>query len=331
MPIQSASSARVQDVVLTRVIHGYRQQQFIGPMFLPIVPVTTRTGRVVQFGKEIFNVYNTRRAPGDTIKRFQTQYSNSQYELVQDAIAAEVPVEIYEEANNGQARINLRNRSARSAMGSVMLNMEIECAKVIQDSSSYETANTVTLSGTDRWDDYSNSNPSVAVRNWKEAVRDQIGVEPTRLGMSAKVFHKLAEHPLIKDKLKYTSKESLTPAMLAALWEFSGGVYIGKGKKLGTDGVTLSDIWSKNVWLAYVPEDAPTETGTVPASGMAKETPSFGYIYQLENYPMAEPEKYDDDKRVYFYTVVNEHIPKLTGLGGTGKVGAGFLATTVIS
>lgn len=329
MPIPSLDSARVVDPVLTTVAHGYRNPQFIWNRFFPPVPVGTRAGKIMKFGKEDFALYNTRRAPGDNIRQVQSTYSSDSYSLYQDALAEKIPVEYFEEALNGAARINLRNSGPQKAMQKISLRLEYDCAQVLQNPTLYEPTNTIALSGNDRWDIYNNaaSNPSQDVRAWKEAVRQQVGVYPNVAGLGATVFGAVAEHPSIQDKLKYTGRDSLTPAMLAALWELDA-VYIGQSLVKDDTSDSLADIWGKNFWLCYVPGGT---VSPVPENDAMREQPSFGYTYQLQGYPIAQPERYNADNNSYLYPVIAERQPVLTGMGTTGKCGAGFLATTVIN
>jgi hypothetical protein len=281
MPIQSLTRARVQDPVLTNIIWGYRQPQFIGTRMLPLVPVGTRSGRILKFGKEDFALYNTRRSPGGTILRVQSQYADDQYLLYQDAIAEEIPLELFEEALNGAARINLRNSGPKKSMRKNTLRLEKDIADLVQDASRYETSCTVALSGNDRWDVYGQaaSNPSEDIRAWKEAVRAQMGVYPNVAQIGPLVFNKVAEHPDIKEKIKYTSQDSVTPAMLARLWELDE-VLVGQAVALNDAGQT-TDIWGKTVTLAYVP--GRRNTLPIPEEGAMKEEPAYGYTYQLQN------------------------------------------------
>lgn len=327
MPIMSLTKARITDPVLSNIIQGFRQPSFIGQRFMPPVPVAARAGYVVQFGLEDFALYDTRRAPGSRIKRTQSQYASRTFTLYQDSIAEEVPLELFEEALNGAARINLRLNAPRKAMRKVMLRLEKDIADLIQNPALYESSNTIAVSGAGRWD-VDTSNPKVAVQAWRQAVRAQTGTYPTRLGMGSAVFDATVEHPKVRDRFKYTSSESVTKDMLAKYFEVES-IEVGEAAALNSAGV-LTDIWGKNVWMAQVPG---SQTGAlpVPQADSAREEPAFGYTYVLQNYPIALPERFDEDCASFVYAVMAERSPELVGMGATGKVGAGFLATTVIS
>jgi hypothetical protein len=324
MPVMPLSQARVADPVLTNVVQGFKQAQFVAGFLSPSVPVSLRAGKVIEFGKENFILHNTRRSPGGTVQRKRSRYGSRSFELYQDAIAEEVTLEEAEESANGAARVNLRTSAPKRAMGTIMLNLEKDTADLMQDSTKYETNNSVALGVSDRWDNYgsSASQPLQDVNAWKEAVRDQIGVYPNRMVIGPKVFLAL---------IKYTSSDSVTLAVIANYFDLPGGVAVGGGKYLADDG-SLADIWGKNAILGYVPEEANNSMGyLMPQAGMDKETPSFSYTYVLNGYPMAEPERWDADKGVFVYPVWAERVPELVGMGMTGKVGAGFLGRTLVS
>jgi len=278
-------------------------------------------------------LHPTRRSPGGDILRKRSKFGNRSFELYQDAIAEEVTLEEAEEAVNGAARINLRANAPKRAMRSIMLTLEKDTADLMQTAAQYETANTVALSSGDRWDNYASasSNPSQDLNNWKEAVRDQIGVYPNRMIIGPKVFLALKDHPLIIERVKYTSSDSVTLSLISQYFDLPGGVKVGGGKYLD-DSDNLADIWGKNVILGYVPDAATNSMGYLtPQPGLDKETPAFSYTYVLDGYPMAEPERWDADKGVFVYPVWAERSPELVGMGATGKVGAGFLGTTVVN
>lgn len=79
---------------------------------------------------------------------------------------------------------------------------------------------------TAQWDDYSASDPIKAVDNAKRAVRVKTGRDPNKLVLGLDVFNALKEHPDLVDRIKYTSSDSVTEAMIA--------------KRLGVDSVIVA-------------------------------------------------------------------------------------------
>src|SRR5258707_221420 len=95
----NASQVRVIDPILSTVALGYRNQQFVGDVLFPQVPVDISGGQILSFGKEAFVVYNARRAPGGNTKRIDFAYSGAKYSLLEDSLEAKVPFEWMRDAS----------------------------------------------------------------------------------------------------------------------------------------------------------------------------------------------------------------------------------------
>lgn len=68
------------------------------------------------------------------------------------------------------------------------------------------------------WDDYA-SDPERNVDDAKNAVVKSTGFEPNVMTVAYSVHQALKRHPLIKDRIKYTSSESITAAIIAKYFE----------------------------------------------------------------------------------------------------------------
>jgi hypothetical protein len=312
MPLMSLSDVRVQDPVLTSVVQGYSQAELVGPFLFPEVPVTQRSGYVITFGKSDFALFDTRRAPGAATKRRTTNYSNRKFTLFQDSIEGELPIEHLEESQNAQVPIDLQEATAEGAMASIQLRLEYDIATLATDTNNYDTNNKQALSGTDRWDN-SGSDPRSLMDSWKEAVRAKIGRYPNSALFGPNVFNAAKNHADLRDQIKYTSEKSITPEMLAQLFDLSRGIKIGSSLVLDETTGELMDIWGDAIILAYVPEQITT-----------RREPSYGYTYTLKNYPVAEEPYYDRNHKTWYFPVTSERSPELTGQD------AGFLVTTVV-
>ena len=159
----------------------------------------------------------------------------------------------------------------------------------------------LTLTGTDQWNDYANSDPVADVKAAREAIRSSVGVYPNVMMISAQVMVSLTEHPKITDKIKYTQTAVVTAELLAVLFEVDK-VVVGKALGFDTAGNNI-DFWGKDVVLAYV-----------PAGSMGAEEPSYGYTYTLENHPLVETPYWDNTAKSWVYGVAHERIPVLSGI-----------------
>lgn len=311
MPQMSGSQVRVVDPVLTEVARGYSNPAFVGSGLFPYVPVGVRGGKIVQFGKEAFRLYNTARAPGAQVAVAQFGYSGLNYALNDHAIAGLVPIEHLEDASVVPG-MDLGSAAVLFAKNSINLRLEVEQAAIARTAASYAVGNKATLSGTSQWS-HASSFPIQAIEDAKEAIRLQVGVRPNTLVIGAKVFAALKQHATIVDRIKYTSREVATPELLASLFGLDR-VLVGDAVSQDADG-NMQDVWGKDAILAY--------TNTAPLASMG--APSYGYTYRLRNYPVAEMPWLDRDIESWKYPVRDSVAPVIAGAE------AGFLWTAAVA
>ena len=295
----SVSQVRVIDPVLTEIAQGFRHVEHVGHTLFPSVAVQVSGGQVLEFGKESFKLYQARRAPGTATKRVQFGYLGKSFSLVQDALEGQVPREYLRDAAHVPG-IDLGQRAINSTMRALSLTLEYDQATLATMASNYDTDHKMSLSGTDKWSDAS-SDPAGDIDIGKEAVRASVGVYPNTLVLSAQAFNAVKEHPKVVERFKYTSRDSVTPDMLAALWDLHK-VVVGKAVAFDDSGNDI-DIWGNNAILAYVP---------ITSSGM--EDPSFGYTYTMQNHPLVEKPYYENNAKSWIYPVTLERLPVLTGI-----------------
>ena len=139
-------------------------------------------------------------------------------------------------------------------------------------------------------------------------MRSQTGKRANTVLLSPKAFNAVKQHPKIIDRIKFTSRDSVTTDLLATLWSVSRVVV---GDAIYEDQATglLADVWGKDVVVAY------TEIGTLADAGL----PSYGYTYRLRGYPLVEVPYMDRSAKLWAYPVNDERSPVLAASG------AGFL------
>lgn len=303
--------ARVIDPILTNIARGYRNAAFIGFMLFPIVPVGQRGGQIIEFGREDFLLYETARAPGANTKRVQYGYFGSPYALEQHALEGMVPFEIMDDARIVPG-IDQGTIAIQKTQKTIGLRTEKAQADLATNTANYPATNKAALSGTSMWSDHVNSNPSTDIEYAKEAVRSQIGVAANTVVLGAKVFSKIKQHPKLLDHFKYTGRDVITADLLAALWEVDRVVV---GKAVYANNGVMTDIWGNFVVLAY--------TNISDLSSMGE--PSYGYTYQLKNYPIVEQTYHDRSAKSWIYPVTDEVSPVIAGAN------AGFLFSNVVA
>lgn len=306
----TTAQRRVIDPILSNVVQGYKHPEHVGMALFPRVPVTVAGGKVIEFGKEAFRLYNTLRAPGTATKRVSFGYEGKPYALENHALEAPVPREHQRDAQNVPG-IDLATRAINGVMRVESLILENQQASAARAAGNYDANHKVTLAGTDQWNDYAQSDPVGDVKNAKEAIRASTGIYPNVIEISAKVFAVLSEHPAITDKIKYTQTGVVTAELLAAVFDIQTVVI---GKAIGFDDAgDAIDLWGKDVVLAYVPPNP---------SGM--EEPSFGYTYTMEGHPLVEAPYWENQSKSWIYGTAYERAPVLSGIA------SGFLIINAV-
>lgn len=301
MPQMTASQARVIDPILSTVAQGYQNAELVGNALFPVVPVDQRGGKIISFGKEDFQLYNTGRAPGAKTSRVQFGHAAGNYALEQHSLEGLVPFEIMQEANQVPG-IDYGKVAVMKTQNIIALRNEKAQADLATNAANYAASNKVTLAGTSQWSDYTGtSNPSKDIATAIEVVRSKVGKRANTVLISAAVFAALKNHPAIIDRIKYTGRDVVTVELLASLWDVKK-VVVGDAV-YADDAGTFSDIWGKFVVVAY------TETGSLQDMGL----PSYGYTYRLRNNPAVELPYQDRNQKSWVYPVTDELSPVIAG------------------
>lgn len=314
MSALNPAQARVVDPVLSSVAQGYKNAAMIASVLFPTVPVLARGGNIITFGKESFMLYQTQRAPGENTKRIRFGYAGAPYAIVDHSLEGMVPVEIEEEAMSVPG-IDLGAGAINGVQDLMLLGVEKRSADIARTAASYAASNKATLSGTDQWSDYgTTSDPIDDVEAAKNAIRAATGKYPNVMAMGSAVMSKLKHHPKIVDRIKYTGRDVATPELLASLF---GVQQVVEGAAIYSNdaGTAFSDVWGKDVVLAYTP------TASVAQQGL----PSYGYTYQLRGYPVVEEPYYDRSAKSWVYPVTRSEAPVLA------SAAAGFLFTNAVA
>lgn len=316
----SLSQARIVDPVLSKHAQGYVNPEFAGMALFPAVEVDVAAGNVLEFGREAFVRYAARRAPGAQTKRIPLGYFGKPYRLIGEALDAEVPRELARDAQEA-AGVDLSLRAVDVTMRALRLGLEIDQAAIARNQANYAATHRVTLSGSAQWTDTVNSNPVAAVGTGIEAIRGATGMVPNVLLLPASVYRVCRTHPVVRQTFGGTAAGVLGPEQLAAVFDVKRVVVAGAVTASTAEPLTgpapagtFSDIWGRDVILAYAPETP---------SGM--QEPSFGFTYTMRGHPFVEPARWDADTRSWVYGVSYERAPVLTGMS------AGYLIANAIA
>jgi hypothetical protein len=305
MAVLSTASVRVVDPILTSVVQGYRQADLVGGKLFPSVPVAVSGGKILKFGKESFQLYNARRAPGGATKRVQFGYEAGTFALEQDSLEGKVPREWQRDAA-AVPGIDLGTRAVNGVMRIITLSLEVQQAGLATNPANYDANHKRALTAGTKWS-ADTGKPVSDIKDAREAVRAGIGVRPNVLVLSPLAWAAASENNQVLERREYVEKGPVTLAEFGAMVEVDTIVV---GEAVYHDGEKFQDVWGNAAVLAYAP---PTPAG--------QEEPSYAYTYTMEGNPLAETAYYDNNAKSWIYPVTYERAPVLTG-----EV-AGFLFT----
>lgn len=304
MTQQTPAQARVIDPILTTHALGYVRPGNVGQFLFPNVDVTAYGGKVLTFGKEGFRRYNTKRAPGDSTKRVQFGYLGEKYAIVPSDLEALVPDELGTDAA-AVPGIDLSSDSVDLVLDIMDLEHECECADIARNAEAYDNDHKAALVGANRWTG-ANGKPTTDIANAREAIRQSIGIKGNTAILSSTAFTAAQNNAEILERLKYTSPDSVTPEMLARLWQLNA-VHVGEAVVAEGQDDDLGDVWGHDVIVAYV----------APPSGSNRRNrarPSYGYTYRIKGHPNVRGAYRDENRVSWVHPVSNHRTPVLSGM-----------------
>jgi hypothetical protein len=300
--------AGVYDPILTAVVQGYANQQFVGMNLFPEVPVNKSTGQVIEFGLETYQQHDTRRSPGGSTNMVEFGFAGRPFMVEIHGLETPVP----EEVARDQALVMPGLADSAEAVLSLMeihkTQLEIQQAGIALNPANYSANHKVTLTGADKWSDPT-SKPLVGVEAYKEAIRMTSGKYPNVMVLSAKAFAALKANDAVQARFMYTNSDSLTTSMLANYFGIEK-VFVGESV-LSTKAGDFADIWGTDVVMSYV----------APAALRSRRQPSNAYTYTLRGHPFVKKPYFNDNRNSMVYGVNYERVPLLTGMQAAFLVG----------
>jgi hypothetical protein len=253
----------------------YRNQSFIGEQVFPVIPVAVRSDKYFQYNIADFSsaspfTANNRpaslRSPGAEAAEIDYRVSTNNYyceEYAYRGIVLDAEVAIADDPlqPDKDQTLQLTER--------LMLDNELMIAKKAGNIAGYSATNkealTTSSTGTS-WAQYAsaNSNPFTDIRYGKLAVIHGCMREPNHMALSVNTARVLADHPMLKDLVKYTHQDALTtsglPKVLRGLMVHEGAGQVNVSAEGA--GYSGGNIWQASdgtdMALIYYSNTSPT-------------------------------------------------------------------------
>ena len=307
MAMTAAEIRLKQNPILTSLLLGLGQGNFVAEKLFPRLPQALSSVTLAQLGDERLRRYNLRRAPGAATKRINIKYDGKTYAVDQYSVEVPLPRELLREADESR-KLNVGNyldvsRIAMATANDVLaLDYEIEVAQLATNAASYAAGNTLALAGGTKWS-AATGTPVTDIRAAADVVRKKIGKRPNTLLLSADALTALCTNPEVKGYLPSTamgpaSIDQLKSILNVAAIEVGDAVWIN-------DADVGADVWGNNAVLAYVPR--------IGGGGadLSLAEPGLGFTNVLEGHPFAETPYYDNGSKSWVYGATYERRPNV--------------------
>lgn len=248
-----ANKADYVDQYLTGAAQGWfnKKENYIANRLFPTIEVPKSTFLVPGFGKD-----NTR-LPASSVRTGASEPKNISYTrtmspgdpLVEHSLA-DLVYDI--DRDETDEPYKPETDTMENLMSVLELIDEKALSSIVTDTSI--VTNNKTLSGQAQWNDYEHSNPIADVIT---AANSALFEDFNTMVIGKNDYHVLANHPEIRDYLKWTKQGPVDRASLISIFAQFGidDILVGTAKEnVGKEGLTddFNRIWSGDVLLAYV-------------------------------------------------------------------------------
>lgn len=295
MPSRNKDIQGQVDPILTTFATGYQPMsaKMIARRVAPRIPTNTNSGTLFSFGKEGFMIYDTERALRANAKKIEFAIGKDTYRTAEHVLESSLDYEEIKDAQKyGAANVlKLEQRAVMLVQNALETELEKLLSDIMFSATYYATGNKETLSGTDQWSDYTNSDPITQVKDGKSAARDDMGIEPNTLVLGYTSWKYLRDHPLIIERVKYSQLAILTPQLVAQVFDLDN-IIVGSAR-YASDAGTFVDLWTDNAALIYMPAQSELVEGTTPHTVVIEER---GYPL-VKTYPQKKVRDYETTRK----------------------------------
>lgn len=251
-----ANSPIYVDQALTNVSNAWFNQDsdFIANRIFPEVVVTKKTFKIPEYSKDNLRVPSSSVRTGES-KAKRVSYGrtyNDAGPLQEHSLSDFVTKDDYDMTDDP---FDPESDAVENINHLMALIDEKDLASMLSDTA-VVTQNT-TLSGTDQWSDYGNSNPFDDIKIGAIQMRNSSLKVPNTFFTSWEAWIQMVDHPDFLDRIKWSKTGVMTEADFLQLFAPYGITKIAIGKAAENTAVegqtdTLGAVWGKHAWLGYV-------------------------------------------------------------------------------
>jgi len=271
MPYQPSLAQVHVDAALTNFSIAYMQDasRFIADKVFPNVPVEHKSDKYYVFAKDAFLKAGGRRTPyGMEAPRGGFALSTSSYDVGTPwRWAFDLTPDVLANADPG---INIDQAASSYVMNGLLVQREVQWGASYFKTGVWGT-DVVGATNFAKWSDDANSDPITDVSTGRQTILGNTGYLPNTMVVGNAVHEALKKHPLIVDRFKYTSSDSITNAMIARLFEVDNYLVAQAVQATNTEGETVATslVLGANALLCY----------SAPAPSLLAHSAGYSFVW----------------------------------------------------
>ena len=273
MPQPTLTDSHI-DAILTNISVAYMQKQenFIADKVFPVIPVDKKSNKYFVYTKnDWFRDEAQRRA--DATESAGSGYSLTTATYNTDVFAFHKDIGDQTLANS-DAPLNPLREASEFVTQRLLLRKELQFVTDFFTTGVWGTdvngvSGTPSTGETRQWSDYTNSDPINDIEAAKSSILSTTGQDANTLVLGYETFRQLKNHPDLVDRIKYTSSQTITTDMLAAMFDIPRVMVAKAVKATNKEGATgaYGFAYGKGAMLCHV------------AQNPGVLTPSAGYTF----------------------------------------------------
>ena len=282
---------------LSEVARGYSNNAFIAGNLFPEIESELEKVDIFEFNKEAFSVYNTERAIRANSNVVSPKgFTKKTATLTEHDLA--YPIDYREEEESKKVKLQLH--ATNVVTEGLKLKKEKQCADLVQEVNNFPTGHKITLSGTSKFSDYTNSDPIGVIEDAKDTIACKIAQDPNTMVIGLDSWKKLKRHPQIQGLISNNMNKIISLEFLKEIFEVQN-IVIGKSVFVDEAG-NFVRVWQDNIVLAYVPQ----------LSSRTEYDPAFDYTIKKKN-SLNIDEYSKEGNKVKYIRATDIYTPFLVG------------------
>lgn len=254
MPLNPADFITRNAIESTSIRYGNEQTDFIADYLFPPLPVGKELVKLWQYDTANFRRSSTKKSSKAAADKLD--YSGFYTSLTLDLHKLAGDIDPADEANFDSVVADVTEETAMQIMDRLLIDKEYEASVLATTSTNYPSDLTSTLGASATWA-VAGGDPEADAKTARTAVKARCGKAANAMALSWTGLENLKQSPTLKDRLKYTTSQSITEEMIKNLLGVQH-LFVGKAQYNanleGNATQTLSDVWDDSaVFFVYDP------------------------------------------------------------------------------